>query len=261
MPLIDEIKQQQENMKNKTSKERFDYFWYYHKTRIIVSIIVIFVGSILIHDFVTSKDTAFYVAFLNSFAQNPENDDAFIKEFAPLTDIDLDEYDIYLDTNMRFNKDNYDEMSMAAAEKFLTLAYAGEIDVVISEQDVFATYANNGTFTDLTNCLTKEQYEKYKEHFFYFDRSLLDAEINYEKFSEDGPAIPEDTIDRRNPSAMKDPVPVGIFLDDPMKNRMTEHGYYVEQQNIVLGFMNASDSLDNCRLFLDWVTDTEYTPN
>lgn len=259
MPVIDDIRKQQKSMKTKSRKERWDYFWYYYKTHTIIAIIVLVVGTILIYDLVTSKGTAFYVAFLNSFAQSPEEDEQFIDEFAPLTDIDFTKDIIYLDTNMCFNMDTYDELSMAAAEKFLALAASGEIDVLVSERDVFANYANNGTFMDLKNCLTQSQYEKYKDHFFYYDRSLLDAEPDYERITGNGPAIPHDTADRRNPESMKDPVPVGIFLDGPMKKRITDRGYYVDKQEVILGFMNLSDTQEYCQMFLDWLSDSEYT--
>ena len=253
MPIIDEIRQQRKTLKSKPFKEKLDYFWYYYKTHVIVTFFAFIIGTILIHDLITAKDTAFYAAFLNSFATQ-QQDEEFMAEFAPLTDVDLTKHNIYLDTNIRFNVESYDEDSMAAAQKFMALSATGDINVVVSERNVFANYANNGVFMDLRDCLTDGQLGKYKDHFFYFDETILDQEIDYERITGDSSAIPDDTLDRRNPETMEKPVPVGIFLDDSMKNKLTEMGYYGKQQEIIFGIMNTEDTSVYCQQFLDWLT-------
>lgn len=255
MPVMDEFKKEREMLKGKSFKEKLDYFWYYYKMHVFVGVCILILAGTTIHDVVTQKDIAFYVAFLNSF--ETEQDEAFIGEFAQLTDIDLEEYDVYLDTNMYFNVAGYDESSMAAAQKFLAMSSNSEIDVVVTDRDVFASYADSGFFSDLHNYLTEEQIEKYSDHFFYFDEGILDDEIDYDAVYNSELAIPEDTVERRDPSGMEKPVAVGIFLDDEMNDKLTEIGYYGEVQEIVFGVMGSEENKVYCQQFLDWLLGEE----
>lgn len=256
----DEFRQQREALKNKPLKYKIDYFWYYYKLQVLAVAFGLVLLGMLIHDIATNKATVFYAAFLNSFAT--EEDEQFMAEFIPLTGIDLNKYDVYLDTTMRFDTENYDEASMAAAQKFVAISASGDINVAVSERNVFANYADNGAFLDLRQCLTDEQLEKYREHFFYFDETVLNEEVDYEEIANRDFAIPEDTVDRRGPDSMEKPVPVGIFLDDSMKDRLVQAGYYADSQEVVLGFMNTTDSLEYCQEFLDWlVSEPEQAQN
>lgn len=255
MPAMDEFKAQREAIKNKSFKEKLAYYWYYYKIHVIVAIFAIILVITTIHDIVTYKDIAFYVAFLNSF--DTEHDQEFIDEFSLLTDIDTDEYDIYLDTNMYFNVADYDQASMAAMQKFLAMSSSGEIDVVIADRNVYSSYADNGFFRNLNEYLTDEQLAKYADHFYYYDEGTLDDEIDYEAVYNSEFAIPDDTSERRDPSLLEKPVPVGIFLDDAMKSKLTELGYYSESQEIIFGFMGKDDTIVYCQQFLDWLVATE----
>lgn len=258
MSVMDEFKKQREAIKDKPLKEKLGYYWYYYKMHVIVAICVIILVVTTIHDITTKKDVAFYVAFLNAYDASPldnDYDEQFIDEFASLTDINLDEYEVYLDTNMYFNVAAYDQASMAAMQKFLALSSAGEIDVVVTDRDIFSSYAGNGFFRDISTYLSEEQLEKYSEHFYYFDEAMLDKEIDYEEVYTSEFVIPADTVERRNPESMEKPVPVGIFLDDSMKSKLTQAGYYTDEQEIIFGFMGSNDNSEYCRQFLEWLAD------
>lgn len=255
MPAMDEFKKQRKAINSKTFKEKLDYFWYYYKLHVFVAIFILILVVTTIIDVVSQKDVAFYVAFLNSF--DTDYDQEFIDEFAQLTDIDLEKYDVYLDTNMYFNVAGYDQASMAAMQNFLAMASNAEIDVVVTDRNVFSNYADNGFFRDLNDFLTPEQLEKYSDHFYYFDGGTLDDAIDYEKIYSSELAIPVDTVERRDPSGMEKPIPVGIFLDDSMKNRLTQSCYFAEGQEIIFGFMGKDENIDYCRQFLDWLVSAE----
>ena len=250
---MDEFKKERESIKDKPFKEKLRYFWYYYKLHAAAVVFFLIIVITLIHDVTTYKDIVFDATFINAYATDRNAE--FINEFAQLTDIDLKKYQVYLDTNMYFNMTSYDELSIAAAQKFLAMSAAGEIDVVVAGHDVFATYADSGSFQDLRDFLTEEQIEKYKDHFFYFDQTLLDREIDFEAVSNSEFSIPEDTTNRRNPDAMEDPVPVGILLEDSLNDRLIDAGYYTEEQEIIFAIMANSENKIYCQQFLDWLTD------
>lgn len=256
MPVMDEFKKEREMLKGKSFKEKLDYFWYYYKLHVFVIAFALILLITTIYDVVTQKDTIFYAAFLNSF--ETEIDEEFIGEFAKLTDINFDKEEIYLDTNMYFNVAEYDQASLAAVQKFLAMSSNAEIDVVVADRDVFSSYADSGFFLDLHNYLTEEQLEKYADHFYYFDAGLLDDEVDYEEVYYSEMAIPKDTVERRDPSGMEKPVAVGLFLDDEMKAKLVEAGYYGEVQEIIFGIMGSEENKEYCQQFLDWLVEPSH---
>ena len=48
MALMDEFKEERESIKNKSFKEKLDYFWCYYKWWIITPIIIVFIAGNLI---------------------------------------------------------------------------------------------------------------------------------------------------------------------------------------------------------------------
>lgn len=261
MPLMDEFKKERESMKDKPFKEKIGYFWYYYKWHTVGAVFFLIILITLVHDIVTSKEIVFNATFMNAYSLDMSGNtegNAFLKEFAQLAGIDTEKYEVYLDTNMRFDLTSYDQASLAASQKFLAMSAAGEIDVVVSERDIFSNYADSGMFQDLRDCLTEAQLEKYADYFFYYDRTVLEREIDFEEVNNSDLTIPEDTVERRDPASMSDPVPVGIFLDDSLNDRLIDAGYFIEDQELVFGIMGKEENRQNCLLFLDWLTDKNY---
>ena len=68
MPLMDEFKEEREEMKSRCFKDRWNYFWDYYKWHVVAGIIIVCVAITIIHGVLTRKETAFYVAMMNSGA-------------------------------------------------------------------------------------------------------------------------------------------------------------------------------------------------
>ena len=254
MAVMDEFKEERESIKNKSFKEKLDYFWYFYKVHTIVGIFLLLLAVIFIKDIVTNKEYAYYCVFLNSYSVNEEI--GFMDEFAETTDVDLDKYMVVLDDRTQFSTNAYDQTSMAMMQKFVAMIYAGDVDNAVMEKDLYTNYAKSGTFMDLRNVLTPEQIEKYKDHFYYYDMAKAeedDAEKYAEIAGENAPVLPEDTVDRKNPDAMEDPVPIGIFLEGDLRKKIDEAGFYPEDSEIVFGFITETRA-DLGRAFLDWLT-------
>ena len=257
MPVMDEFKEERESIKNKSFKEKLDYFWYYYKVHTIVGIFVLILAIVFIRDAVNKKDFAYYCVFLNSFSMDEET--GFMDEFAKTTDVDFSKYEVRLDDTTRFSLDGYDQTSMAMIQRFVAMIYAGDIDNAVMEKSLFTNYAKSDTFMDLRDVLTADQMEKYKDHIYYIDRAELEAE-NDADFAEiaesNAPVLKEDTVDRKNPDAMKDPIPMGIFIEDELRGKISEYGFYSDDEVIVFGFITETHA-DLGRQFLDWLTANE----
>jgi len=254
MPVMDEYKKERESIKGKTFKEKLDYFWYYYKIHTFVAIFVLIVLIVFIRDMTTSKEYGYTCTFVNS--NTISNDTEFMDEFAKTTDIDLSKYYVHLDDSTQFSTESYDQTSMAVMQKFVSMVYVGEIDNVVINRDLFANYAQNEMFLDLRTVLTEEQIGKYENHFFYVDLDNLGTEDpDYEEMFENNQGVlATDQVDRRNPEGMSNPVPVGIFLEDELNDKIVNAGFYPEDEEIVFGFLTETH-LKYSQQFLDWLTE------
>ncbi len=254
MPLMDEFKEEREALKQKSLKEKFGYFWYYNKTTVIViSCIALFV-LYMVYDVATKKDTAFYAAFIN--CTPTYTDSEFMEDFTALTDIDTDKYDAYLDTSISFKTTGYDQLSMNNTQKFLALCATEQIDVVVAESSLFASYANQGLFKDLDLFLTDEQLAKYGDCLFYFDEAILDREVNYDLKALEAQLV-VDVDEQRSAEGKELPKAVGVFLSGDMKDRLTQAGYYSDSQELVIGFLGSEERSEYDSMFFDWITEAE----
>lgn len=256
MPLKDEYREKRESIKDKPFKEKLDYFWYYYKLHTCIGLFVLIVGIFLIVDVAKAKDYVYTCTFVNA---NPVNEETgFMDAFAATTDVDLSKHNVYLDDSVHFSTESYDQTSMAMMQKFASMIYVGEIDNLIMEKNLFATYAENQAFLDLRTVLTEEEINKYKDHFFYVDfDNLGNEEPDYEAIYQGNQAVlNEDSKDRRGAEGMTNPVPVGIFLDDELRDRLDTCGFYPEDEEIVFGFLTETH-IDLSHQFLKWLTCNE----
>lgn len=246
MPLMDEFREEREAIKHGTPKQKYQYFKDYYRTPTIIAVVsAVFIG-ILVYQFVTRKDIAFYAALLNCspYADN----EWFIEEYVERAGIDLDEYDVTLDTGIYFQLNSVDEDTYITSEKLETYAGAGRLDVMVGAGDEFAYYANSILFRDLREILTPEQIEKYEPYFYYVDRSLMDTAMGatLNGYDENSVEIP----DPRDPDSMKQPVPVALYVDH---SDVLNRAYYFKnaEDGIAVGIYANSSHPENVLAFID----------
>ena len=254
MPVYDEYKDVRESIKDKPFKEKMAYFWYYYKIHTIVGIFLLILLAVFIKDRVNNKEYAYTCTLVNAVPVNEAT--GFMDEFVATTDIDTSKYIAYLDDQVQFSFEGYDQTSMAMMQKFVAMVYAGDIDNVVMEHDLFTNYANNEAFIDLRTVLTPEEIEKYEDYFFYIDYDNLGNESpDFEAVASGNTEelVKHDEVDRKSTEGMSNPVPVGIFLEDELGERIKSVGFYGEDADIVFGFLTEKH-LDYSRQFLDWLT-------
>lgn len=243
MPVMDEFKEEREQIKNRSFKEKCSYFWDYYKWHVIGGIIGVFVIVSLIHTFVSRKPTAFYAAFMNMSPVATVADE-YKQGFADAAGIDTDKNTVYFDTDMHLDLTKMDDVSVSTTQKMMVYVAAGDLDVMIADTAGMDHYAYNQIMMDMHDFLSPEDYAKYEPYFYYIDRALLeDAEqlnsvIPY-------PENPED------PALMKDPMPVGIRVNDCVA---LGDSYYFGGYHYFCVFVN-SQKMDYAHSFLDYVWD------
>ncbi|TCL60372.1 hypothetical protein EDD76_10267 [Kineothrix alysoides] len=250
MSIHEEIRDQQKKTKDMTFKEKLSYFWDYYKVHTIVTLAVIIVGGVFIHDAVTAKDHAFSAILLNSYGSDSQ--DILETEFAGYANIDLNTYDCYIDTASILSYASMDQMDLAVSQKIIAMSQTDGLDVLISDITPFSNFAEGMMFFDLREELTAEEYKKYEPDFFYIDAATLDSDDEL-VYDESGmPVVTDDSIDHSDPSAMADPMPVGIYLKDSAKLAQYQC-YTTDETPPVLGFVVTSAKKENAHLFLQYL--------
>lgn len=246
MPLMDEFREERENVKKKSFPDRIKYFWYYYKWYLIACVVVVIVAINIIYSIIIHKDTAFYAAFLNS--QKISAGSQFQEGFEEYIEIDPNKYVVYFDTSIIINENVTKESSFASSQKLLVYTASSELDAIVGGSDIFPNYAYGDMFIDLREILNEEQLAKYEPYFYYIDRAVIEAlDEAYTTAQKD--TIPE-FAEPTKPEEMKEPIPVGIFVTDCSK--LTDN-YQFMGDYVVLGVIGNTARLENTLKFIEYI--------
>ncbi len=165
--IRDEIRLQREKLKEAPFRKKWEYYWGYYKVpAIIILLTACIVGSIL-HTALTQKETVLSVAYINAFPN--VTDEEFMSGFNSFLGIDTKKQDTLLDSSFYLNENADNPYTATYEQKFVAMAMAGKLDVVVADAYYFQSYADKGFFQDLRPLLSKEQIAQYQDAFFYCD--------------------------------------------------------------------------------------------
>lgn len=236
MAMRDEVREQQQKLKGKSFQEKLGYFWDYYKIHTIVALFAVLTIGIFIRDALSSKDNAFSALLLNSYGN--EMQESFQEDFAAYAGIDTNHYNCLIDASSTYSLDFMTQIDLAFAQRLTGQVQTNDLDAFISDANVFGHYAKGMMFLDLREELSEEEYEKYEPYFYYVDAAAM-----------------KEDIDHTDPSAMEEPVPVGIYLKDCSK--LAQWNCYTNTgETPVFGFVCTSQKKDLARLFLAYLTES-----
>lgn len=217
----DDRPEQQEERQQKTFRQKVEYFWDYHKWKVIVPVIImVFAVSIITSYLQETKDLTLYVAVMNAHMDSPEDAD-FGERYATDRHIDTQELPIRMETNLYHPKPDTGEMnetSIASIQKYQALLTNGNVDVTITTDWVIEEYEKSGCYLNLQEVLPPEMYGD------------LSGQIYYAK-NQDG-----------------DMIPVGIYVDqtETMKK-------FYEKDKPIITISAFSERTDAAIDFIQWL--------
>jgi hypothetical protein len=169
MAINDEIREQQQKLKDMTFKKKLSYILYYYKYPILITTFVLVLLISTIYSIVTRKDTAFYCAMINSTVYNAKSDE-LMQDFSEDAKIDLTKENVVIDCSMQINYEKAGQLDSGYAQKILVLLNAGDIDVMIADEPVIRNYSSISAFKDLGSILSKDIMKQLEAKFdFYYD--------------------------------------------------------------------------------------------
>lgn len=258
MALQDEIKQQQELVKDRSLKQKAQYFWDYYKVHVIIVVVVVCFLLSLIKSVTSHKEDVLHVCLFNT--NNECLTDSVIAEWTAeceaLLNIAADE-EIIIEHMLQVSANPTDQYEMTTAQRILALSASDSLDVMSMDLETFEHYAQLAYFGDLRDILSEEEIRKYEPYFYYTDVSTIPQSESEEYSHEEASKL---VIDHHDPNTMQQPVPIGIFLTT--QNRIADNGCYDylkessfqgEQSEAVLGIVQGTDNPEGTRAFIDFM--------
>lgn len=196
-----------------TKKEKAAWFWYYYRWYVIlVAGLVVFAiwGGISVHR-EHSKEYIASIQLVNCETYTVDRSDYF--------DRFLEEYGydedtlISLDSTVEVNLEEGGQTSTSGLQILAAMFLTGEIDIFVSDEDLFELECEKHAFEDLRNVLTEEQLAEYEPYLFY--------------------ASDPDTGEM---------TPYGLYLED--SSVCNSEGFYQAEQKPVIGVASQAQATE-----------------
>ena len=190
-------------------KDKLWYIWEYYKFPIIGSItalfLVISIGSTVYNN---RFETVLNCVLLNSQLTTADTspDDYFDKGFRQYMNFSDD---VKIEANhsmsLTFEESAMSDFTYAELAKLSAMITSKELDVIIGRKDSIDHFGQMGGFTDLTQLLTPEEYEKVKDRIYFVTVSETGEKVPA-GIRVDGDSFQENT---------------GLLIDGPILSVMT----------------------------------------
>ena len=222
--LREEEKERWKEIKDKPFSYKLEYFWDYYKFAVIGVIVAVLVVIAVIKTVVNYRDYALCVVMINT--EPITTDEAAItwaSDLEQLLDVDTDKYQVYFDTSIMIGNGANSSVEYAAMQKLTAYLTSATMDVYIADTAIFEEYCQNENLYDLRAVFTEEELEALDGMIYYTDGATFADydDITNIRVSEDQAQY---TVNHHDPSGMKDPIPMGIFI--PEDSRISNSGAY-----------------------------------
>lgn len=232
---------QLKNLKGKPLKQKLEHIFTYFWMPIVVVVAVLGLTVSYIVHLATVKDPGLTVTCINAHAGSSQVE-AYITEFAQQAQIDLEQYEVRLSTDMVITEDLMD--SYETIQALTAQIGAGAIDVIVSDLQTLSWYIYQGAFADLTQALNSEQQAEYAQYYLYMDMAVLEK---LETLTEETVEYPDPT----KPEPMEEPVPVALLL--PENAQFQQLCYPYNPGEVAVSILRNSRNHDNAISFLDYI--------
>lgn len=249
MPLMDEFREERESIKQKSFKEKFQYFLDYYKWHAIGGVVLVVCVISLITSVLNSKENAFYGAFVNA-SQMPDFE-TLREDFAVRAGIDLTKNNVLFDTDLNITSGSNDQATVYATQRLMVYASAGDVNVMAGGPDIINQYAYNEFFRDLRQVLPEDLQEQLAPYYYYIDASLV-AEKNARQDNGETGLLVNYPANPADPDSMAEPVPVGLYIQDCPRIRKA---FAFQDQNVILGVVVNESNTDAVLEFIRLIYD------
>ncbi len=175
--LRDEIKLEQKKMKNQPISKKLSYFWEYYRLHVLIVVSLFFLILFFTESILSKKDCALHIVWVNSFL--PDTASLPLQDLEEHLGIDPSTEEILIDSSL-YITDSMPQFRMSSEQKLLSMTAAGDLDLIICDEELFITLAGEGYFHDLSSLPGVEPSGA-------LSGSILLADVKDDSFSEEVP--------------------------------------------------------------------------
>lgn len=231
-----------------TKKERFLNFLDYFKVYLIAGVLLVLFVVVQIHKIRNQKLIGFNAVYFNAVSSSMDEGQAYMDRFGEHIEIPENqavEVQSYLGFDL---KEGVDETELMTVQSMGAWMANGDLDVAIADEETFEYVAYWGALDDLRAYLPEEKMKELEPYLFYMDQVVADELSEYQYGSEEyNRPLP----DPRKPEEMKNPIPVGIYLDNANEEFTSEFSF--KGGTALIGIYFNTQNPDRCEAFIDYI--------
>ena len=166
--LKDEIKAQEEKIRQQSFGKRFSYFWYYQWKKILLGVCILAVLIyILFHMYLYRNGSYLYVVMAN-VRPGASGSITLLTDYLKDRNVDDSDAPSVLTDNMVMPEDQVSTLALSYSEKLQVLMENGDSDVLISDKWIIDDFASQALLCNLEKTLPPDLLQKVKDHLYYY---------------------------------------------------------------------------------------------
>ncbi len=140
-------------------RQRRQYIWDYYKAPMLAAVLILALAAYLVLNTSRHEKTALYVVMVNSSGaegRDAAGEDRLFGDLLEREGYDKKLFRIDIDAGFRYSRNDMTEESAFTVQALAALFSVGNLDLFISDREVFDSYAGYGCFEDLEALLPQE---------------------------------------------------------------------------------------------------------
>lgn len=246
MTIIEYIKKEHANIKQKPKEERWSYFWDYYKWHALAVVLAIVLLIQMVVGVINRKEIVFSGILLNCIIN--VNDDQFLQDFYSFADIDADTQEVAFYTDLILTDKNT-QSDVSVFQRIMAGAATQDTDFVVGQPENFqmCAYSTARILIDLRTLLDEDTLNRLSGCLYYIDGAVLEKLSAPVGESIDANiSIPDPT----DPEAMEDPIPIGIDISDRTD---FQEAYYFPDTTLYLGVISTTTQPELVKQFIHYL--------
>jgi len=248
MKIIDRIKADYAKVKDQPPKEKLIFFWDYYKIPILCIILVVVLVVQGIASIVNHQETVFSAVLLNCKIGIKE--DALLDGFYEYAGIDSKTQTAAFYSDMVLAEGN-NQVNTNTIQRIMAGIAVQDTDFIAGTPYAFqmCAYHSGRILKDLRDFWDEDTLKRFSGRIYYVDNAIID-QINSPVGEQVEPSVLAYPKNPKDPTTMKDPIPVGIDISD----RTTfQNAYYLPDTEVYMGVVANTLRPELTAKFIDYL--------
>ena len=248
MKFIKRIQEDWQKVKDMPTKEKWEFFWDYYKIQVFCILFAVLVIAQVVSSVSNQKEIAFSGFCINCKISLEE--EPFWSGFYETAGIDGETQTAACYSDVQIMP-GQTQLNNNTVQRIIAGCAVQDVDFVAGDPYAFqvCAYTSQQLFADLREVLDEKTLEKYADRIYYIDKSIIDV-LN----SPVGEQVEPDTLaypkDPKDPSTMKNPIPVGIDVSD---RKDLQEAYYLDGTTIYVGAVRSTARPELTKQFIEYL--------